>query len=54
MIESLQKKKNGFKIEKKTYPINWLDQLEFSDFKNLQLIEDIVNLKNKINKIKKS
>lgn len=41
------KSKKGFVTDKVTYQINELNNLIFNNFKNLELIKDIVNSKNK-------
>ena len=45
------KSKQGFETKKETYQINELNELKFNDYKNLELIKNIVNLKNKTKNI---
>ena len=45
------KSKKGFETKKETYQINELNELKFNDYKNLELIKNIVNLKNKTKNI---
>ncbi|MDA7553772.1 VTC domain-containing protein, partial [Candidatus Pelagibacter sp.] len=41
------KSKKGFVTKKENYQINELNELKFNDYKNLELIKNIVNSKNK-------
>ena len=45
------KSKKGFVTKKENYRINELNELKFNDYKNLELIKNIVNLKNKTKNI---
>jgi len=45
------KSKKGFVTKKENYQINELNKLKFNDYKNLELIKNIVNLKNKTKNI---